>query len=806
MIQKHTGTRDISCMVIKPVLQHLSKYYMRGTLRELIKDLGLELEYVEREDNWISYDSYLSILQKLKGASDTRHEVFQSGINLVTKDSFSFLYYLFSVLKVFNSPRPAYAKMAEYRSIFTHVDELEVLSADKNTLKIRYALADPYRPDALNCEMVRGQLAAVPLFWNLPPAEVNETRCQARGAPACVFEVRWKNRRLMRFITGLVPAGVVGLELLYFLVHKNPLLSLRDIVISGLVLLCAWLGLAFYRQTRRRRFNKTEYEKRVAVIERAIYEGRREYLELQRANQQIIEKANKLSMINRISAELIKFNDEDTLLQSVMKLIVENLDFDVGLYLSMDSGLKYLKQPFIFTQQSQARDISLNPDELFLKKGLEEIARGKKPVIVQSTALFKNVRRKEVLAIPLCIRNAFYYLMLFYNYGGEACVDGRGLDFFNTISYQLEISLDNIYASKAPKTIIASIPSSLVVFNGYSHKISFINPSCLQTMGVTQPQALGKGIISFLKIKDPLVKRNFKAHIKKAVGSTLVDDRELRIGDQVIGFTLFKMPAVFGGGDEVGMIMKNITEQKEIKEQLFRAEKLAALGTLVSGIAHEINNPLYGVLGSAEIISDEARDPAIKTYARDIIDFITQASDIVKDLSSYTRDLREDKPGLVDINGVMDDALRIVKYSKNFVDIDVKKKYQQVSPLFARVGELRQVYINLLTNALQAMNGKGVITLVSRNGRDAVETLVSDTGSGIPEKILPKIFDPFFTTKETGRGTGLGLNIVYRLVTQNNGVISVRSTAGRGTVFTIKYFLNKGGNGPKKKAVRGTDN
>jgi signal transduction histidine kinase len=153
----------------------------------------------------------------------------------------------------------------------------------------------------------------------------------------------------------------------------------------------------------------------------------------------------------------------------------------------------------------------------------------------------------------------------------------------------------------------------------------------------------------------------------------------------------------------------------------------------------------------------------------------------------------------------MDDALRIVKYSKNFVDISIRKQYDTVEPLFGRVGELRQVYINLLNNALQAMNGKGAITLVSKNGKDAIETRVSDTGMGIPESILPKIFDPFFTTKETGKGTGLGLNIVYRLVSQNNGVISVRSVAGKGTTFTIKYFMNKGNNEPRRKNILDTD-
>ena len=111
----------------------------------------------------------------------------------------------------------------------------------------------------------------------------------------------------------------------------------------------------------------------------------------------------------------------------------------------------------------------------------------------------------------------------------------------------------SIIIKAAPKTIIASLPSSLVVFNGYTNKISYINPSCMQTMGVTQKNVLGKGILSFLKMTDPLVKKNFKGLIKQAVNSQLVDDQELRIGNEIIGFTLFKMPAVFGGGDEVAV-------------------------------------------------------------------------------------------------------------------------------------------------------------------------------------------------------------------------------------------------------------
>jgi two-component system NtrC family sensor kinase len=123
---------------------------------------------------------------------------------------------------------------------------------------------------------------------------------------------------------------------------------------------------------------------------------------------------------------------------------------------------------------------------------------------------------------------------------------------------------------------------------------------------------------------------------------------------------------------------------------------------------------------------------------------------------------------------------------------EVIRKFQSFEKIEANAGEIQQVFINLITNALQAMDGKGgILTLSTRNLKDTVEIKVSDSGTGIQQKDINKIFDPFFTTKKIGEGTGLGLNIVYRIITKYEGTIDVESKEGIGTTFTIKFPLRR---------------
>lgn len=228
------------------------------------------------------------------------------------------------------------------------------------------------------------------------------------------------------------------------------------------------------------------------------------------------------------------------------------------------------------------------------------------------------------------------------------------------------------------------------------------------------------------------------------------------------------------------------TEEQRLQEQLIQSEKLAGIGILASGVAHEINNPLSGIIGMAET-SLEEDITTIRSYLRDILNCGQRISKIVKGLRSYCRIAKKEEQNLIDMNDVLEESLKMVRLAVKTSSVEVIKKFQPIDKVVANLGEIQQVFTNLIANAFQAMEGKGgILTLSTRSLRDSVEVKVSDHGTGIPQEHLSKIFDPFFTTKKPGEGTGLGLNIVYRIVTKYGGTIDVESKEGLGTIFTLR--------------------
>ena len=236
-------------------------------------------------------------------------------------------------------------------------------------------------------------------------------------------------------------------------------------------------------------------------------------------------------------------------------------------------------------------------------------------------------------------------------------------------------------------------------------------------------------------------------------------------------------------------IMRDVTEERRLADQLLQREKLAAIGQLVSGVAHELNNPLAGILAFAQLLegipqSADDQKEALGTIQREA----KRASKIVANLLLFARQ-RSPERTPTDINQVMRDTLELRRYVLRTQQVDVVTDFDDALPrTWADAFQLQQVALNLLTNAEQALrahDGVKCITLATRMREGFLEMGVSDTGPGIPSAQLDQVFNPFFTTKAVGEGTGLGLAISDGIVRQHGGTIRVESREGAGATFTI---------------------
>jgi two-component system NtrC family sensor kinase len=232
------------------------------------------------------------------------------------------------------------------------------------------------------------------------------------------------------------------------------------------------------------------------------------------------------------------------------------------------------------------------------------------------------------------------------------------------------------------------------------------------------------------------------------------------------------------------------TEQvMEMQVRVAQSERLASLGMLAAGVAHEVNNPLGGILAlTALTLEDLPAEHPDRHNLEVVVRQTERCRDIVKGLLEFSRQSDATLEEL-EVNAVIEQTLALVGQQASFLNVTVERHLAPgLPPVAADRSQLQQVILNILVNAVQAMGERGTLTLTTRGGADGreVEIAIADTGCGIPPDVIDRIFDPFFTTKQGGQGTGLGLAIAYGIVTRHRGHISVQSEVGRGTTFTIR--------------------
>ena len=368
---------------------------------------------------------------------------------------------------------------------------------------------------------------------------------------------------------------------------------------------------------------------------------------------------------------------------------------------------------------------------------------------------------------------------------------------------------------------IHAAPSGILVTD-WKGIIVFVNESLLKMFGYTEDQLLGKSV-------DILIPQEYAAahqhHIYAYTNRP--SPRDMGMGKYFYALRKdgLQFPVEIGlshGEIEDGKIVVasiiNVTQRKLIEdrllqheedleslivertkklheaqaekeraiEQLIQAEKMTAIGTLTSGIGHEINNPLYAILGFAEAIQEEKTVEQCHDYSAQIIKHVKDISAIVKNFSGYAQPSSKHDFQLINVNECTSAAVAMVNTSLKNDNVVINCQLQSLPEILAKSEEIQQILFNIIRNAVQSIYKKGEVNVTTQCQDGWVIVCIQDTGKGISEAEKNKVFDPFFTTKGPDEGEGLGLYVVQKIVQKYQGKIDLESKRGVGSTFTIQ--------------------
>ncbi|HKY70751.1 MAG TPA: ATP-binding protein [Nitrospira sp.] len=389
---------------------------------------------------------------------------------------------------------------------------------------------------------------------------------------------------------------------------------------------------------------------------------------------------------------------------------------------------------------------------------------------------------------------------------------------FNRMNRQLEAAFAGLtdqvtlktqevqYLQRSTDEILDAVPTPILIVDD-QEKISYVNRTARDAFGLpdaagqlfealpvdaSQQQRLRQELWSHEKpglvhptadiadeVRDPLVPR-VTPHARPA---------ELQLGNHLYRYEWFRVTGRPGESDRVGLVLRDATDESRMQEKLVQAEKSGSLGVLTAGIGHELNNPLFGILGLGEALQDDCDPARVKSYANDIVQHGKRMAAIIRDFTGIATREALDQRQMVHLEREIDHALVAVSAGLDTSEVTVERMYAGDTMVSALPDQLRQAFMNLLLNAIQAMKGKGTLRLTTTVLDGTVTTTIADSGPGIPKENLSRIFDPFFTTKGQGEGSGLGLTVARRIIRKFGGDIRLESVEGAGTSCLVTLPL-----------------
>ncbi|MBU4225204.1 MAG: PAS domain-containing protein [Chloroflexi bacterium] len=336
---------------------------------------------------------------------------------------------------------------------------------------------------------------------------------------------------------------------------------------------------------------------------------------------------------------------------------------------------------------------------------------------------------------------------------------------------------------------VVECANDLVISLDSDGRIVTWNRAAESTSGLKAEQVKGQLLLSLCAIEQQSVMAELLRRLARGKSVQNTEVNLLTASGQEVPIAWNCSPMRDDAGKVVGIVAvgRDLTERRRLEAQLSHSAKMASLGVMAGGIAHEVRNPLGIISASAQLLLERPDDARLRSQGLEKIYAATQrASLIIENLLKFARpqDSREKE---TDIRAVLEETLALLTHQMTLQKVTLKREFQQLPHIYANPELLQQVFTNLILNACNAMPQGGTLTIATQaSGQEEILVRFGDSGHGIPQEQLPMIFDPFFTTMPIGKGTGLGLSICYSIISQHQGTIEVESQVGQGSTFTVR--------------------
>ncbi len=766
-----------SCLNCLAIIQYV-KERAPDKIQALFQGLDEELHgipdkeaFLSDPNNWVSSTVIIKLYDNAKKILKDENIAYQIGYNSIMQKRFGYVQKIF--IYAFGNPKNILSYAQRVNDNFNRTKTITLVSLSQRDAVLQLHWNSELALSRDFCLYNKGIYSAIPTVWGGDACTVEESQCFFKGQPYCEYHISWRpqSRFKSKFFHVVAP-------------WKIARESIREV-------------------EKDKQLLQEKYEKIYAL------------------NKELENRINQLSALYETSTAILSTLDLSELLDQVLKRMMHIAKLErAGVFLVDREGRKL---SLIHAAGIDGETLEkLREYHIPIDKKNNIIARAaqaQRPILVDDVGalalnkknpLLRAFQPKAFVIVPMSVRGQVVGIMVGDNASDKDFIKDIDRDFLTSFANHIAMAIENanLYrqietSEKKHRQIVENINEGIMIIDEEGSVI-FANRK-MNTL-------IGKKDLKGCRIYDFVPDRDEK---RKLLSLLMANYSGLQAKEEILFQSVEgkSIPALMSSvpvqdtkdGSMLGCLalVTDLTSQKELERKLLQAQKMESIGTMAGGIAHDFNNILTGILGFTSILKEKVTDrPDLARFVEIIENSSLRAAALVKKMLVFSRETKPQDDATCRINEVIEESLTLLKSSfpKNIkLEFHLTKDLPQI---LCDPSQLQQIVLNLCINARDAMPHGGTLKIstslcsiedlpASFRGRTDhsafVKLDVADTGTGIPQDIIDRIFDPFFTTKEVGKGSGLGLAMVYGILESLGGMIDVETNPGMGTSFHL-YF------------------